>query len=95
MRVTLIVYCSLLMVLRCQIHLELGKCEEDVEQIQVALQNYKKAVALDDTGVYRERLEMAINRVELRATLYDQPDRPEHVATMIIEQVRYALSCTI
>ena len=78
---------SLLMVLRCQIHLELGKCEEDVEQVEVALQNYKKALTLDDTGIYRERLDMAINRVELRATLYDQPERPEDVATMIIEQV--------
>lgn len=84
------------MVLRCQIHLELGKCEEDVEQIEVALQNYKKALALDDTGVYSERLEMAINRVELRATLYDQPERAEDVATMIIEQVcRYQASMQV
>jgi len=52
----LIFPCSLLMVLRCQIHLELGKCEEDVEQIEVALQNYKKALLLDDTGMYSERL---------------------------------------
>ena len=86
---------SLLMVLRCQIHLELGKCEEDVEQIEVALQNYKKALALDDTGMYSERLEMAINRVELRATLYDQPERPEDIATMIIEQAQASDSGSI
>jgi len=83
------------MVLRCQIHLELGKCEEDVEQIEVALQNYKKALLLDDTGMYSERLEMAINRVELRATLYDQPERAEDIATMIIEQAQASDSGSI
>jgi len=45
----------LLLILRCQIHMELAKCEEDVEQIEVAMHNYKKALALDDTGQYEGR----------------------------------------
>jgi hypothetical protein len=28
--------------LRCQVHTELAKCEEDVEQIEVAMTNLKK-----------------------------------------------------
>lgn len=35
--------------------MELAKCEEDVEQIEVAMHNYKKALALDDTGQYEGR----------------------------------------
>jgi len=34
--------CSLLVQLRCQIHTELAKCEEDGEQIEVAMTNLKK-----------------------------------------------------
>ena len=33
---------SLLMTLRCQVHLELAKCEEDQEQISVAMTHLKK-----------------------------------------------------
>ncbi len=36
---------------------------------------------------HRERLTVALHRLELRATLYTQPDRPEDQAAMIIEQV--------
>ena len=34
--------CSLLIQLRCQVHMELAKCEEDIEQIQVAMEHLKK-----------------------------------------------------
>ena len=36
----------------------------------------------------QERLEVALHRLELRAQLYKQPDRPEDMAAMIIEQVK-------
>ncbi|XP_069140158.1 cilia- and flagella-associated protein 46-like isoform X2 [Argopecten irradians] len=86
---------SLLISLRCQVHTELAKCEEDQEQIQVAMDNLKKALALDDGNVYHERLEVSLRRLELRSQLYQQPERPEDMAAMIIEQARKADSGTI
>ncbi|KAK7109057.1 hypothetical protein V1264_013170 [Littorina saxatilis] len=79
---------SLLMQLRCQVHTELAKCEEDLEQIQVAMEHLKKALLLDDGGVYQERLEVMLRRLELRSQLYRQPERPEDQAAMIIEQIK-------
>ena len=79
--------CSLLMQLRCQVHTELAKCEEDREQIELAMQHLKKGLILDDGGVYRERLQVALHRLQLCAELYKQPERPEDQAAMIIEQV--------
>lgn len=52
---------------------------------------YKQALALDDGGLYKERLEVSLRRLELRAQLYKQPDRAEDIAAMIIEQV---ITCT-
>ncbi|XP_065923991.1 cilia- and flagella-associated protein 46 isoform X6 [Magallana gigas] len=86
---------SLLISLRCQIHTELAKCEEDQEQIQVAMEHLVKALALDDGGLYKERLEVSLRRLELRAQLYKQPDRAEDIAAMIIEQARKADSGTM
>ncbi|XP_071090002.1 cilia- and flagella-associated protein 46-like [Haliotis cracherodii] len=86
---------SLLILLRCQVHTELAKCEEDREQIQVAMEHLRKALELDDGGVYRERLEVSLHRLELRSELYKAPERPEDQAAMIIEQARTADSGTI
>ncbi|GFS07539.1 cilia- and flagella-associated protein 46 [Elysia marginata] len=86
---------SLLVQLRCQVHTELSRCEEDQEQIQVAMEHLKKALSLDDGNIYHERLEVALRRLELRAQLYKQPDRAEDQAAMIIEQARKADSGTI
>lgn len=41
----------------------------------------------DDGGVYKERLEVAFLKLQLRAELYQQPEKAEHQAGMIIEQV--------
>ncbi|XP_071793797.1 cilia- and flagella-associated protein 46-like isoform X3 [Asterias amurensis] len=79
---------SLLVLLRCQIHTELAKIEEDEEQIQVAMEHLKKALGLDDGGQYHERLETALHRLQLRAELYKPPDSMEDQAAMIIEQAR-------
>ncbi|KAH9492442.1 Cilia- and flagella-associated protein 46 [Bulinus truncatus] len=80
---------------RCQVHTELSHCEEDQEQIQTATDNLKKALLLDDAGVYHEKLLAALSRLELRAQLYKQPQRTEDLAAMIIEQARTADSGTI
>ena len=37
--------------------------------------------------MYNERLQLALHRLQLRAELYQQPERPEDAAAMIIEQV--------
>lgn len=47
----------------------------------------RQALALDDGAVYNERLQLALHRLQLRAELYQQPNRPEDEAAMIIEQV--------
>nr|XP_022339451.1 cilia- and flagella-associated protein 46-like isoform X3 [Crassostrea virginica] len=86
---------SLLISLRCQVHTELAKCEEDQEQIQVAMEHLVKALALDDGGLYKERLEVLLHRLELRAQLYKQPEKAEDIAAMIIEQARKADSGTM
>ena len=43
---------------------------------------------MDDDGLYTERLGTLLTRLQLRASLYTTPDRPEDLAAMIIEQVR-------
>ncbi|CAG5128471.1 unnamed protein product, partial [Candidula unifasciata] len=86
---------SLLVELRCEAHIELACCLEDQEQVQVALNNLKKAFFLDVKNVYRERLEVLLRRLELRSQLYMQPARPEDHAAMIIEQAQKADSGTI
>ncbi|XP_055900491.1 cilia- and flagella-associated protein 46-like isoform X3 [Biomphalaria glabrata] len=85
---------SLLVQLRCQVHTELSHCEEDQEQIQTATENLKKALLLDDTGVYHDKLVSTLKRLELRAQLYKQPEGTEDLAAMIIEQARTADSGT-
>ncbi|XP_025093435.1 cilia- and flagella-associated protein 46-like isoform X2 [Pomacea canaliculata] len=86
---------SLLIKLRCQLHTELAKCEESKEQIQVAMEHLKKALALDDGNVYQERLEVMLRRLQLRSQLYRQPERPEDQAAMIIEQAQKADSGSV
>ena len=46
-----------------------------------------KASELDDSGVYKMRIENFLNRVKLKALLYQVPGRAEDHAAMIIEQV--------
>ncbi|XP_028390807.1 LOW QUALITY PROTEIN: cilia- and flagella-associated protein 46-like [Dendronephthya gigantea] len=79
---------SLNSLLRCQIHTELAKCEEGQEQVEQAMIHLKKAMMLDDNGLYTERLGTSLTRLQLRASLYKTPERPEDVAAMIIEQAR-------
>jgi hypothetical protein len=79
---------SLLVHLRCVVHMELAKIEEALEQIAPAQEHLRRALELDDAGTYSERLQVALHRLSLRAELYTQPPRAEDQAAMIIEQVR-------
>ena len=72
--------------MRCQVHTELAKCEEDVEQNLVAIEHIKKAMALDDDVQYLERHENSLERLKMRMTLYKTPEDPLLLAAQIIEQ---------
>jgi hypothetical protein len=72
--------------LRCQIHFELAKCDEEIEQLQTAEQHLLKALQLDDEHVYKEQLYYALKRLRLRAELYKTPKVVEEQAAMILEQ---------
>jgi hypothetical protein len=52
-------------------------------------------LSLDDGEVYKDRLQVALHRLELRAQLYQTPERAEDQAAMIIEQARKADSGTM
>ncbi len=69
-------------------HAELAKCEEAEDQLENAVTHLRKAIEMDDSGQYSDRLKTALTRLQLRATLYKTPERPEDLAAMIIEQVR-------
>ena len=71
-------------------HAELAKCEEAEDQLEYAVTHLRKALEMDDSGQYGDRLQTALTRLQLRATLYKTPERPEDLAAMIIEQVTYA-----
>lgn len=72
--------------LRCQVHFEISKCDEEIEQLQTAEQHLLKAIRFDDERVHYEQLEHALNRLRLRAELYKTPERVEDQAAMILEQ---------
>jgi hypothetical protein len=64
-----------------------GQCDSYVFVAKV-LRVVLQALMLDDEGLYSERLQTLLTRLQLRASLYTTPERPEDLATMIIEQVR-------
>ncbi|XP_065072026.1 cilia- and flagella-associated protein 46-like isoform X1 [Rhopilema esculentum] len=79
---------SLLIGMRCQIHIEIAKCEEENEQLEYAMSHLKKALLLDENGQFKSRIEASLHRLELRSMLYQTPERPEDIAALIIEQAR-------
>lgn len=72
--------------MRCQIHFELAKCDEEMEQLQTAEQHLLKAIRFDDEKIYAEQLSHSLKRLRLRAELYKTPERVEDQAAMILEQ---------
>ncbi|XP_063289661.1 cilia- and flagella-associated protein 46 [Pelobates fuscus] len=79
---------SLLFELRCQIHLEIAHIEEDEDRIEAAIEHIQNALLLNDNGQYQNYLKAFLHRLQLRATLYQKPERLEDQATMIIEQAK-------
>jgi hypothetical protein len=71
---------------RCQLHYELARCDEEIEQLQTAEQHLIKAIHFDYEKIYNEKLESALKRLRLRAELYKAPDRIEDRVAMILEQ---------
>lgn len=61
--------------------------EEDADRLEPAMEHLKKAMLLDGLGLYQDKIKMALNRLQLCATLYQVPTRDEDRATMAIEQV--------
>ncbi|XP_074088215.1 LOW QUALITY PROTEIN: cilia- and flagella-associated protein 46 [Macrotis lagotis] len=81
---------SLMIVMRCQVHIEIAHIEEDENRVEVAMEHLQKAMHLDPLGEYKEHLKMALNRLHLRSMLYQVPKRMEDKAVMAIEQAKKA-----
>ncbi|XP_050567907.1 cilia- and flagella-associated protein 46 [Cygnus atratus] len=79
---------SMLILLRCQVHMEIARIEEDEDRIEVAVQHLQKAIHLDNSGQYQEHLRLNFNRLSLYAMLYKSPERLEDQALMMIEQAK-------
>uniref|UniRef100_A0A7M4EJE2 Cilia and flagella associated protein 46 n=1 Tax=Crocodylus porosus TaxID=8502 RepID=A0A7M4EJE2_CROPO len=79
---------SLLILLRCQVHMEIARIEENGDRIEAAMEHLKKAIYLDNNGQYQELLKMAFNRLHLCTMLYKSPERLEDQAVMMIEQAK-------
>lgn len=78
---------SLLVLLRCQVHMQLAHIDEDEDRLEPAVEHLRKATLLDGCGLYREELGTALNRLRLCTSLYQSPERAEDKATLAIEQV--------
>ncbi|XP_037661046.1 cilia- and flagella-associated protein 46 [Choloepus didactylus] len=81
---------SLMVLLRCQVHMEMAQIEEDDDRLEPALEHLQKATHLDSLGLYEDRLKMASNRLHLCTMLYQSPERAEDKAIMAIEQAKKA-----
>nr|XP_042712700.1 cilia- and flagella-associated protein 46 isoform X3 [Chrysemys picta bellii] len=79
---------SLLILLRCQVHMEIAHIEEDEDRIEAAMEHFQKAIYLDNNGQYQEHLKMAFHRLHLCTMLYKSPERLEDQAIMMIEQAK-------
>ncbi|XP_054441049.1 cilia- and flagella-associated protein 46 [Pteronotus mesoamericanus] len=82
---------SLMVLLRCQVHMELAHIEEDEDRLEPAMEHLQKAMLLDSQGLYQERLRVAFGRLHLCSLLYQNPERAEDKAVMAIEQAKKAI----
>lgn len=78
---------SLMVLLRCQVHMEMVHIEEDEDRLEPAMRHLQKAMRLDGPGLYQDQLRMAFNRLHLCTRLYQCPERAEDKAVVAIEQV--------
>ncbi|XP_066410721.1 cilia- and flagella-associated protein 46 [Molothrus aeneus] len=79
---------SMLILLRCQVHMEIARIEEDGDRLEAALEHLQKAMHLNNSGQYQEHLRLSFNRLRLSAMLYESPERLEDQAVMLIEQAK-------
>ncbi|XP_072095861.1 cilia- and flagella-associated protein 46 isoform X2 [Mobula birostris] len=79
---------SLLIQLRCQVHIEIAQIEEDENRIEVALEQLKKALQVSDRGPYKTYIKQTMHRLQLYSSVYKFPKLPEDQAILIIEQVK-------
>ncbi|KAM8806051.1 cilia- and flagella-associated protein 46 [Eudromia elegans] len=79
---------SMLILLRCQVHMEIARIEEDEDRIEAAIEHLEKAMRLDNNGQYQEHLRVTFNRLRLCTMLYTSPERLEDQAVMMIEQAK-------
>ncbi|XP_007935070.1 cilia- and flagella-associated protein 46 [Orycteropus afer afer] len=82
---------SLMVQLRCQVHMEMAHIEEDEDRLQPALEHLQKAMHLDSLGLYQDQLQTVSNRLKLCTMLYQSPERAEDRAVMAIEQAKKAM----
>ncbi|XP_059517976.1 cilia- and flagella-associated protein 46 [Myotis daubentonii] len=82
---------SLMVLLRCQVHMEMARIEEGEDRLEPAMEHLQKAMRLDGQGRYQEKLKMAFNRLRLCSMLYQSPERAEDKAIMAIEQAKKAM----
>ncbi|CAN8215744.1 unnamed protein product [Coccothraustes coccothraustes] len=78
---------SMMILLRCQVHMEIARIEEDGDRLEAALEHLQKAMHLN-SGQYQEHLRLSFNRLRLSALLYESPVHPEDQAVMLIEQAK-------
>ncbi|NXU56429.1 CFA46 protein, partial [Turnix velox] len=79
---------SMMILLRCQVHMEIARIEENQERIEAALEHVQKALHLNSSGQYQEHLRLTFNRLHLCTELYKSPGRPEDQALIMIEQAK-------
>ncbi|XP_025774064.1 cilia- and flagella-associated protein 46 [Puma concolor] len=82
---------SLMVLLRCQVHMEMVHIEEDEDRLEPAMRHLQKAMRLDSLGLYQDQLRMAFNRLYLCTRLYQSPERAEDKAVVAIEQAKKAI----
>ncbi|XP_054975087.1 cilia- and flagella-associated protein 46 [Sorex araneus] len=81
---------SLMLQLRCQVHMELAHIEEDEDRLELAMEHLRKALRLDSLGLYQEQLQLSLRQLHLCTTLYQTPERAEDRAILAIEQAKKA-----
>ncbi|XP_066477527.1 cilia- and flagella-associated protein 46 [Tiliqua scincoides] len=79
---------SMLILLRCQVHMEIARIEEKGERIEPAMEHFKKALCLDNNGQYQEYLKMAFHRLSVNTMLYKPMERLEDQASLMVEQAK-------
>ena len=81
---------SMLVLLRCQVHIELAKCYQDQQKLVDALENFNKALNLDPDGQYKESVLYHLKCINLKTNLYKKPESVEEKAGFLLEQAKCA-----